>query len=153
MDTLEILLGDLRIILMQGIQASAEKTQLSIEQYIAQQQAMGVSDEAILANLNDDLTNDRFGFFKEFRGQVRDTIIGGIHQASSLGQFVENAKNGLNKEFKWILDPTIEFKNHCEDCKMRYGQIETLQTWQLIGLPASGFSRCNQRCRCYLEPV
>jgi len=111
---------------------------------------MGVSDEVILANLNDDLKTDRLGFFKAWKGEVRDTVVGGLHQASSIGQMVQYAKRGKGKEYRWV---AVGDKNMCKDCRERNGEVEDLETWELIGLPASGFSVCNERCRCILEPV
>lgn len=150
MDELEIRLGDLIIRLFAGVETASKRTSLTVEDYIIQQRSMGVDDEVILANLNEDLKTNRFGFFKEFKGEIRDTLVGGLHQASSLGQFTEYAKKGMNEEFRWV---DVGDKNSCKDCKERHGQIEMLETWELIGLPASGFSVCNERCRCILEPV
>ena len=149
MDELEIRLGDLIIRLYAGVETASKRTTLSIEDYITQQRAMGVDDEVILENLNDDLRNDRFGFFKEFKGEVRDTVIGGLHQASSLGQFEQYKKTADRQQYRWV---AVGDKNSCRDCEERNGQVENLSTWELIGLPASGFSVCNERCRCIIEP-
>jgi hypothetical protein len=149
MDELEIRLGDLIIRLFSGVETASKRTALTIEDYIIQQRQMGVSDEVILQNLNDDLRTDRFGFFKSYKGELRDTVTGGLHQASSLGQFTQYAKRGMQKMFRWV---AVGDEHSCRDCEDRQGQVEDLETWELIGLPASGFSVCNERCRCILEP-
>lgn len=149
MDELEIRLGDLIIRLFAGVETASKRTTLTVQDYIFQQRAMGVDDEVVLQNLNDDLKTDKFGFFKSFKGEVRDTMLGGLHQASSLGQFQKFSESGTNKKYRWV---AVGDENMCRDCKERNGQIETLEVWELIGLPASGFSVCNERCRCILEP-
>ena len=150
MDELEIRIGDLIIRLFSSVETASKRTALTIEDYIIQQRQMGVSDEVILQNLNDDLKTDRFGFFKAYKGELRDTVTGGLHQASSLGQFTQYAKSGMTEIYRWV---AVGDERSCGDCENRNGQEEDLETWELIGLPASGFSVCNERCRCIIEPV
>ena len=150
-DSLEIRIGDLRIILLDGIETAATRATASIENYVRQQSLMGVSDEIILQNLNDDLETGRLGLFKQFTGEVRDTITGGLHQATSLGELVEYGnQNGDGADMRWV---AVGDDNSCDDCEARNGEIDTLQNWELRGLPASGFSVCQERCRCIIEPV
>jgi len=146
---LELKFGDLIFRINFGVETAAKRTQATIDDYILQQQTMGVTDEEILNNLNDDLKTDRLGLFKGFKNEVRDTVIGGLNQASSLGQFAEMSKQGMNSQYRWV---AVGDKSSCDDCLQRHNRIETLEVWEAIGLPASGFSVCNERCRCILEP-
>ena len=41
----------------------------------------------------------------------------------------------------------------CVDCEGRIGQVESWNTWESIGLPASGFSVCKEFCYCQLVPA
>jgi hypothetical protein len=40
----------------------------------------------------------------------------------------------------------------CEDCEPRHGIVKTYEQWRERGLPRSGFSRCQTRCKCVLVP-
>lgn len=40
----------------------------------------------------------------------------------------------------------------CQDCLIRNGQERTFAEWTSLGLPASGFSRCDDNCNCRLVP-
>ena len=44
-------------------------------------------------------------------------------------------------------------KNMCDDCSGRHGEMGyTLQEWESLGLPGTGWSRCQGACRCVLLP-
>lgn len=40
--------------------------------------------------------------------------------------------------------------NTCIDCGDRHGEIKTYAAWQDVGLPQTGTTRCNYRCKCQL---
>lgn len=137
--------------LYDGIGKDAQKSVIVINDYIARQRTMGVSDEIIVQNLNDDLDTDRLGLFKEFKIAIRSRLIGSIHQAGTLGMFDQFKEDwGSDKLFRWV---AVGDERSCKDCQERDGKEEPLDVWQAIGLPASGFSVCNVRCRCVIEPV
>jgi len=62
----------------------------------------------------------------------------------------DNSGSEQKELYQWVCEND---KESCKDCKERHGQTETMEVWELIGLPASGFSECNEQCRCMIEPV
>ena len=73
------------------------------------------------------------------------------------------------QEYRWICGPCMseglrqflkeeeyegDFSSDiCPDCRPRQGRIETMELWELIGEPRSGFSMCGTDCTCRLVPV
>lgn len=74
-------------------------------------------------------------------------------------------------EFRWVIgkceidDDTKQYildecgkdyinkEGVCEDCLDRKDEINTMEFWENIGLPKSGFSMCQEGCRCRLVIV
>lgn len=93
--------------------------------------------------------------------------------------FVSDSKNNQNdlkpnigpkqQNYKWICGPCMSegLKRYiieegidgdpnsdtCPDCTPRNGRVETLEIWELLGGPKSGFSVCGVDCTCRLVPV
>lgn len=151
---LESMLNDILNAAYVGVGNDAKRTTLVIDSYIAQQRAMGVADEIIIANLNDDLKTDRLGLFKEFKNALRNRTTGLVHQAASVGMVSQYQSTGKPKElYSWQAIANGNDENSCNDCVERHGMEDTLDNWIAIGLPASGFSRCGTRCRCMIIPT
>ena len=137
-----------------GVGNDAKRTVLVIDSYIAQQRAMGVADEIIIANLNDDLKTDRLGLFREFKNALRNRTTGLVHQAASVGMAGVYESKGKPKElYRWQAISNGNDEHSCQDCVERHDQEDTLEGWTIVGLPASGFSRCGTRCRCMIIPT
>ena len=76
-----------------------------------------------------------------------------------------------NVEFRWVIgkcdidDDTRDYiiteqgKNFinkdgvCDDCLDRKDEIDTMEYWDIVGLPQSGFSMCQYGCGCKLVEV
>lgn len=55
-----------------------------------------------------------------------------------------------SNEWVWY---TAKDDRVCEDCAPREGDSDTWEDWEARGLPGVGWSVCDWRCRCSLEPA
>ena len=136
----------LSIIIANHIAKVAAQTTLDLEGLITMMKASGMTNEAIKKALIADL-RDGGRLFGTFRNQVKNTVRTGITMSANkaaLAVFKElNIKNYI-----WI---TVS-KNPCPDCKRRAGEVHSIEFWENVGLPASGFSVCQEHCKCKLQP-
>jgi hypothetical protein len=70
--------------------------------------------------------------------------------AAQTGAIEKISEEDDNDEYEWVLGKN---HRHCPDCEARAGRTETLEDWELIGTPKSGFSVCQDFCRCQLKKV
>ena len=116
-----------------------------IEREIALLRNAGISEAAIVDILGNDLaTGGRI--FGEFRNTIKRGIVSATMQASRLGQ---DRVYGNSVDMQWVSVGTPKI---CVDCENRIGEVRTWNEWELIGLPASGFSVCKEFCYCQLIP-
>ena len=104
----------------------------------------GMSDEAIKVRLLDDLENGGriFSPIKSIpKNAVKSAINGIASQASNQVQIDAGIE-----EFTWV---TISQKP-CPDCQSRSGETESMEFWETVGKPRSGFSVCGTNCKCRL---
>ncbi len=116
-----------------------------IEREIALLRNAGISEAAIVDILRNDLTTGG-RIFGEFRNTVRRGIISATMQASRIGQ---DRVYGDSMNMRWISVGTPKI---CPDCEERIGEVRSWNEWELVGLPASGFSVCKEFCYCQLIP-
>ena len=91
------------------------------------------------------------GAFAVLGNSTEDLVRYGIRESSRLGMLaVYNQVLGDNVPYRWVVARGVK---HCEDCEERSGEIRTFTEWTALGLPASGWSRCNFRCYCILDPM
>lgn len=122
----------------------------NLESTILRLQLDGLEEEDIKDRLEELFDND-IGPFAVLFATVRDITRYGIR---------ENARNGMISQYtsvygggvlyRWITATGVK---HCEDCDKRAGQSKTFQEWVKLGLPGTGWSRCNTRCYCNLDPT
>jgi len=137
----------MEIILGTQLSNVAAQTTLDLQGLVTSMKASGMSNTAIKASLMSDLTGGG-RLFGNYRNQVKNTVKSGIGMAgnnASQGVF----KNKGVKEFRWI---TVSGKP-CPDCEERHNETGTMEYFETIGLPKSGFSVCQQHCQCQLLPV
>ena len=116
-----------------------------LEREVALLRNAGVTDVAILDILGNDLaTNGRI--FGEFRNTVKRGIVSATMHASRLGQ---DRAYGDSVDMQWI---SVGSPKICIDCEDRIGQVRSWEEWEVVGLPASGFSVCKEFCYCQLIP-
>jgi hypothetical protein len=130
------------------ISTSASQTTLSLQEMITTMKASGMADSAIKQTLMNDL-NSGGPLFGAFKNKIKNTVKNGVElssNGSANGQFV---KAGVER-FQWV---TVGGDKVCPDCAARHGLEGTNEYFDTIGREGSGFSVCQQNCRCKILPV
>ena len=128
-----------------GTTAAVDIFTARIKSEIKRLRQANVGDTEILRIIGDDLSN-RGRIFGEFANNIRRGIVSGIMQGARVGQ---DDIYGDRLKFRWV---SVGSSRICVDCEARIGQIETWDTWESLGLPATGFSLCKEFCYCQLMP-
>ena len=122
----------------------------NIQSSIERLQFEGLTNPQIKQRLSTQY-NNKTGAFTALFNSTEDVIRYGIREGGRLGMMaVYNQIFGDNAEYRWIVARGVK---HCEDCEARSGEVRPFSDWVAIGLPASGWSRCNFRCYCTLDPT
>lgn len=127
-----------------NIQASANRTAVTLREFIESQKAAGVSDQMLERVLLEDL-NTGGRIFGEFNRGLGLNIQGRLGQLSNEATKVEWGVDS-ETEMTWI----AALVNTCPDCLSRHGDSDTLANWELRGEPRSGWSVCRMNCQCQL---
>lgn len=138
---------DLQITMANQISASAAQSALSIQELVTTMKTSGMADSAIRQTLLNDL-NAGGPLFGSFRNKLKNTVKNGVEFSSNGSANGKFTKAGV-AQFKWI---SVGDGKVCPDCEDRHGETGTMEYFQTIGLPASGFSVCTTNCRCQLLP-
>ena len=121
-----------------------------LESTIERMQFEGLTQTQITSRISEQLTNTT-GAFGILLTSSTDMVRYGMREASRLGMMsVYNEVYGDNAQYRWIVARGVK---HCADCEQRQGEVHTFNDWVGLGLPASGWRRCNFRCYCMLDPV
>ena len=129
-----------------GISFAIDSFSQEIRAEIRKLRAAGISDREIGRILASDLENGG-RIFGGFRNNVKRGVVSGIMQGHRVGQ--DNVY-GNNLKMRWV---SVGSPNICPDCQKRLGRIESWNVWEVLGLPASGFSVCKESCYCQLIPI
>tara|TARA_R100000734_G_C3307372_1_gene97954 strand:+ start:76 stop:1179 length:1104 start_codon:yes stop_codon:yes gene_type:complete len=131
-----------------GIASAAEQATITIEDLVSRMSQSGMSQKAIFDQLISDLDNNG-PLFGAFKNKVKSTVRDGIeiNFNQSANQIFENA--GV-QEYRWVAGSNSK---PCPDCALRHGEVGTMQYFEAIGKPCSGFSVCGSACKCKLIPV
>ena len=135
-DTLEIRVG-----------VAVNKIALDLDEFIRVARINGMSDVAIYEYILNDIQNSG-RFFGAFKNSVAGATRNGIEEFANVSSMNHFQSQGY-RQWRWI----SAGKSVCPDCEERQGQIATLDEWTRLGLPATGWSRCNFRCYCMLDPL
>lgn len=130
-----------------GIEAAVESFLAELKKSINQMANSGMSLDQIKATLQNQLERG-IGAPGELKKNLRTIVTAEVNEAANQGMYAEYQKAGV-KKYRWV---TVSEKP-CPDCLERHGQVETWEDWELIGLPKSGFSVCQENCKCRLVPV
>ena len=128
-----------------GAAAAVDIFVTRIESEILRLRQANIADAEILRILSDDFAASG-RIFGEFGNNLRRGVVSGIMQGSRFGQ---DEVYGNRIKFRWV---SVGSSKICIDCQTRIGQIETWETWESLGLPATGFSICKEFCYCQLVP-
>ena len=122
----------------------------TLESTIERLQFEGLTNPQIKTRLGDQFRSGT-GAFALLSTSISDVLRYGIREVGRLGMLgVYNQVLGGNVPYRWIVARGVK---HCEDCEERSGEVRTFTEWTVLGLPASGWSRCNFRCYCILDPM
>tara|TARA_R110002051_G_scaffold51695_1_gene98864 strand:- start:36 stop:509 length:474 start_codon:yes stop_codon:yes gene_type:complete len=138
---------DLQLSIANQIASSAAQTTLSLQEMITTMKASGMADIAIKQTLMNDL-NSGGPLFGAFRNKLKNTVRNGVELSSNGSSNSTFTKAGV-QEFQWV---SVGDGKVCPDCEERHGETGTMEYFETIGLPASGFSVCTTNCRCQLLP-
>tara|TARA_A100001201_G_scaffold66516_4_gene62170 strand:- start:245 stop:1483 length:1239 start_codon:yes stop_codon:yes gene_type:complete len=139
---------NLQIALSNQLAKNATKTALSLSELIGTMKSNGMSNVAIRQTLLSDL-NSGGQLFGSFKNQLKNTVKSGVERSSNDAANSSFTSAGV-KQFQWV---SVGDKRVCQDCEPRHGETGTLEFFQTVGLPASGFSVCQTNCRCKILPV
>jgi hypothetical protein len=129
------------------LSAKAERTAITLNEFISVLKEQGLGQKEIKDALYQDIkTQGRiFGeFFNGFGTDVRGAM-------NNLSHSAKIGKMGfeLDEQLIWEIDS----ENPCPDCLRRNGEIDSFQNWQIRGLPGTGWSVCRENCLCNLVRV
>lgn len=127
-----------------SLSAAVTRTSATLKELVDRLRLQGMSDKAILSNLETDLAEGG-RIFGEFRRAVSATTqgtIGRIATDAYLDEF------GTEIQFTWV----AALVNTCPDCLPRHGVVKDFSEWEKEGLPRGGWSVCRDNCQCVLIP-
>ena len=139
---------DLQVTMANLISTSATQTALSIEELVTTMRLAGMTDNAIKETLLRDLKEGGI-LFGTFRNKMKNTVKSAVEfsaNGSANGAFT---KAGV-QEFQWV---SVGGDKSCPDCVEKHGETGTMEFFELLGLPGSGFSLCGTNCDCELLPI
>ena len=128
-----------------GATAAVDIFVTRIESEILRLRQANIGDGEILRIISTDF-NGTGRIFGEFTNNLRRGIVSGVMQGTRVGQ---NSVYGNSVSFRWV---SVGSNQICVDCQARIGQVEAWETWESLGLPATGFSVCKEFCYCQLVP-
>jgi hypothetical protein len=129
-----------------GIEATVEQFLSEFKKSVTTMSNAGMSVEQIKATLSKQV-QESTGALGGLKKNLRNVTVTGINEAANQGMYAEYKNTGLSR-WRWV---TVSAKP-CPDCAERHGQVETWEDWELMGLPKSGFSICQDHCHCKLVP-
>jgi len=148
LSTLVISIERIKEAITVNIRTKAEKTALTLEEYIQSLRSAGMADKEIKKLLLTDLDEGGRIFGEFYRGLGMDITgkLGEVSNAASYEMFGFKPEDKLT----WVSVSIEQGDKACPDCEPRHGESDTYGNWILRGLPKSGFSVCRTYCKCKL---
>ena len=106
-----------------------------------------MSSKSIKKVLLDDLESGG-RLFGQFRNNIKSMVTGAVGMAGGTASRATFNASGVH-EYRWVTAGI----NSCPDCIPRHGEVGTMEFFEAIGLPKSGFSVCQSNCQCTLVPI
>ena len=131
-----------------AIAGYANRAQIDLDTYVAQQ-ATTLTPEQVRALVFGGSSVTR-SLSESFITRITAVISGSYNQAwqSGMQETQERTSEGGARMYRWRTNSS----NTCPDCAARNGRVQSWKTWELVGMPKSGFSVCGANCKCSLEP-
>jgi hypothetical protein len=126
--------------------AKANKTYITIEEYINVRLSQGAGLDVIESELLNDLVNNG-RIFGEFRRSIKSTSVGSLNKVRDAAYYSDM---GVTETYRW----SAVLVNTCPDCLSQHGKVKTWEEWEQseFGLPRSGATVCRENCHCVLVP-
>lgn len=140
-------LNDLREYMRINVDATATDFTNEFVSFIRLMQSSGVSTNEIKKVLVNDL-KESGRIFGALKNRSKSIVRNGIESAATIAADEVFTEAGV-KRWRWV----AAGNNVCPDCANRAGVIGTLEYFDIIGNPKSGFSVCGQNCQCQKVPV
>ena len=109
-------------------------------------EASGMTRDAALEVIARDKT-DLGRTFGAYKNSMKNLVLNAIRGATNEAILNRYGEEGIQL-LRWVTvsgDP-------CPQCDDRQGEVNTLEGWRAAGLPKSGFSVCDDNCKCVLIP-
>ena len=130
-----------------SISATVDRFVIDLEEAIDQMVIAGMTPQAVADVLQNDLdTGGRI--FGSFKNGTASSIRNGVENVSNAASNAVFESQGLDHRL-WKTAGV----NVCPDCESRAGLTGTMEYFETIGVPKSGFSVCRANCQCQLVPV
>lgn len=141
-----------------AVRTKANTFLVEVANYANKQAAMGLTDEQIIDNLQQQIETEA-GVFKVLQDEV-SKIMGQSVSMVSGGVFnTAIAKNTRGRDLReWItVYSGNESTKHCDTCLERHKDVKTLAEWQAIGTPDNPFFDVHLSygvpCYCLMIPI
>ncbi len=154
MSELEQNIVALELFIDEALLIEAEFAAALLEREIGIMRASGLGEEAIKEVLDADFAA-KGRIFGQIENATKAHVAGMLTEAAHSASQEVYIDAGVSDLRRWVvanLGPAAIAKP-CPDCIGRQDRVETIEVWQAIGEPRSGWSVCRQHCYCQLEPV
>jgi len=129
-----------------GIEATVEQFLAEFKKNVTTMSNSGMDIKQIKSVIAKQV-QESTGSLGELKKNLRNIVISGVNRAANEGMYEEYKDAGASR-WMWV---TVSGKP-CPDCAERHGQVETWEDWEILGMPQSGFSICQDHCKCKLVP-
>jgi hypothetical protein len=126
------------------LDAEADLMGHRLEAAIQNMALSGMSEDDIISTVKNDL-RDGGPLTSPIRSNLLSRLWSGVDDFAQGAVFDDNPDTDT---WEWLTTSG----RPCEDCEPRHGMVKAYEQWRSAGLPRSGFSRCQSRCKCVLVP-
>ena len=138
---------DLSVVITTQLENNSARVALSLEELVVQMRASGATDDIIREALEQDLANAG-RIFGAYKNSTKNSVKNAVLSAGNIASKQVYEQAGV-VDFKWI---TLGMTGSCPDCNDRHAEIGTMEYFETVGLPKSGFSVCGANCQCQIVP-
>ena len=141
-------LAALEIIISAQMNKAIKDFNNEIQTRLITMQAAGMSRDAAITALTASVGEGSSIAANTYKNAMKNLVKNAIRGAAN-AQMVDRYLQTKIKLFRWVTvsgDP-------CPQCLSRQGKLLTMRGWQAAGFPKSGFSVCDDNCKCIIVPA